>query len=280
MSIEESNFYKIVRTIAFFANWDTTLRLKHSLTAWCYRKSSGFEPHEILLGRTQKAMDGISSSLHYMRFSIAQISSPISLDRLNVEGFREYDLYRYHYIVFSHSIALLQDLLFRLAVTVFNLKIEKRLIGWTELSKELDLNNLTTIKDVFEKFYELFSKHIKKRNKFSHEGYLSYPTLDSFHLTEIWTQLYYSSNMDSCGHPEYIEGTLRNHQLLQESKNKFIEELSQLLSSAEQCVLSFYEHSIEKLLSQINPQFYEKHSKPIRECNIEYLNDYLTRIGL
>ena len=100
MNIEESNFYKIVRTIAFFANWDTTLRLKHSLTAWCYRKSSGFEPHEILLGRTQKAMDGISSSLHYMRFSIAQISSPISLDRLNVEGFREYDLYRYHYIVY------------------------------------------------------------------------------------------------------------------------------------------------------------------------------------
>ena len=55
--------------------------------------------------------------------------------------------------------------------------------------KELKKNDLTHILLILENFYNKFSKHIKKRNKFSHEGLLSYNSLDNFHLTYICTNL-------------------------------------------------------------------------------------------
>lgn len=76
---------------------------------------------------------GVSSSLSYMRISILQVEREKLSKRFEQEGFKEYDLYRYHYIVFSHSIELLQDLLFKLTSLVFGLNVPERMIGWKDL---------------------------------------------------------------------------------------------------------------------------------------------------
>ena len=73
MAIEESVFYKTVKILADFADWDTTARLNHSLRAWCDYDDSKFHPYETLLGKTMNIMAGVSSSLAYMRLSILQI---------------------------------------------------------------------------------------------------------------------------------------------------------------------------------------------------------------
>ena len=56
MDIRDSDFYKTVNILADFADWDTTARLNHSLTAWCNHADSDFLPHETLLGKTMNIM--------------------------------------------------------------------------------------------------------------------------------------------------------------------------------------------------------------------------------
>lgn len=101
-------FYKTLNILTDFADRDTTARLNHSLRVWCGYDDSGFYPYETLLGKTMNIMARVSSSLSYMRLSIHQIKREDLSEDIEKEGFRDYDLYRYHYIVFSHSIALLQ----------------------------------------------------------------------------------------------------------------------------------------------------------------------------
>lgn len=275
MDIRDSDFYKTVNILADFANLDTTVRLNHSLTAWCDYEDSGFLPHETLLGKTMKIVLGISSSLSYMRLSIAQISNFQLLEDLKTNKFQEYDIYRYHYIVFSHSIALLQDLLFKLTSTIWNLNVKRRMIGWKELENELKKNSLTNILLILETFYNKFSKHIEKRNKFSHEGLLAYNSLDNFYLTHIYTSMSIL-NEDK----QYIRETQKNIELLKETKEKFIEELNQLLSDAEQCVIHLCVLCLDKLLSQIDYEFMKDHCMHLKECNNKCLSEYLVRIGL
>lgn len=106
MTIQNYDLFKAVNIVADFAGWDTTARLNHSLRAYCNYDNSGFLPYETMLGKTMNIMSGITSSLSYMHLSIYQISHQDLNEELEKEGFTEYDLYRYHYIVFSHSIAL------------------------------------------------------------------------------------------------------------------------------------------------------------------------------
>lgn len=277
MNIRDCDFYKTVNTLADFANLDTTVRLNHSLTAWCDYDDSGFLPHETLLGKTMNIMMGITSSLSYMRLSITQVSHSHLLDEFITNEFQDYDIYRYHYIVFSHSIALLQDLLFKLTSTIWGLNVTQRMIGWNKLEKELKKNDLTHILLILENFYNKFSKHIKKRNKFSHEGLLSYNSLDNFHLTYICTNLLV---INESKNQQYIRGTQENIELLQETKEKFIKELNQLLLDAEQCVMNLCDLCLDKLLSQIDYEFMKEHCMPLKECNNNCLSDYLVRIGL
>ena len=145
MDIKDCNFYKTLNVLADFADLDTTVRLNHSLTAWCDHADSSFLPHETLLGKTKNIMMGITSSLSYMRLSIVQVSHSHLLEEVIAKEFQEYDIYRYHYIVFSHSISLLQDLLFKLTSTIWGLNIKRRIIGWKELKNELKKNDLTNI---------------------------------------------------------------------------------------------------------------------------------------
>ena len=275
MNIRDCDFYKTVNILADFANLDTTIRLNHSLIAWCDYEDSGFLPHETLLGKTMNIMMGISSSLSYMRLSITQVSHSQFLDELKANEFQEYDIYRYHYIVFSHSIALLQDLLFKLTSTVWRLKVKRRMIGWKELENELKKNDLTHISLLLEAFYNNFSKHIEKRNKFSHEGLLSYKSLNNFHLTHIYTSLSIL-NEDQ----KYIRGTQKKIELLQETKGEFIKELNQLLSEAEQCVVNLCDLCLDKLLLQIDYEFLKRHCIHLKERNHKCLSDYLVQIGL
>ena len=277
MDIKDCIFYKTLNILAVFADWDTTVRLNHSLTAWCNHADSGFLHHETLLGKTKNIMMGVISSLSYMRLSITQVSHSHLLDEFITNEFQDYDIYRYHYIVFSHSIALLQDLLFKLTSTIWGLNVTQRMIGWNKLEKELKKNDLTHILLILENFYNKFSKHIKKRNKFSHEGLLSYNSLDNFYMTNLWTNL--SKNNDN-KNAQYIRGTQKNIELLQKTKEKFIEELNQLLSDAEQCVMNLCDLCLNKLLSQIDYEFMKKHSIDIKECNNKCLSEYLVRIGL
>lgn len=275
MDIKDCNFYKTLNVLADFADLDTTVRLNHSLTAWCDHADSGFLPHETLLGKTKNIMMGITSSLSYMRLSIVQVSHSHLLEEVIAKEFQEYDIYRYHYIVFSHSISLLQDLLFKLTSTIWGLNIKRRIIGWKELKNELKKNNLTNIEFILENFYKKFSKHIEKRNRFSHEGLLAYNSLDNFYLTHIYTSLSIL-NEDQ----QYIRETQKNIELLQRTKEKFIEELNQLSSDAEQCVINLYVLCLDKLLSQIDYEFMKEHCMHIKECNNNCLSDYLVRIGL
>lgn len=275
MDIKDCNFYKTLNVLADFADLDTTVRLNHSLTAWCDHADSSFLPHETLLGKTKNIMMGITSSLSYMRLSIVQVSHSHLLEEVIAKEFQEYDIYRYHYIVFSHSISLLQDLLFKLTSTIWGLNIKRRIIGWKELKNELKKNNLTNIEFILENFYKKFSKHIEKRNRFSHEGLLAYNSLDNFYLTHIYTSLSTPNE-----NQQYIRGTQKNIELLQETKEKFIEELNLFASDAEQCVLELCDLCMDKLLDQIDYEFMKKHHEHLKACNQKYLNDYLTQIGV
>ena len=275
MDIKDCNFYKTLNVLADFADLDTTVRLNHSLTAWCDHADSSFLPHETLLGKTKNIMMGITSSLSYMRLSIVQVSHSHLLEEVIAKEFQEYDIYRYHYIVFSHSISLLQDLLFKLTSTIWGLNIKRRIIGWKELKNELKKNDLTNIEFILENFYKKFSKHIEKRNRFSHEGLLAYNSLDNFYQTHIYTSLSTPNE-----NQQYIRGTQKNIELLQETKEKFIEELNLFASDAEQCVLELCDLCMDKLLDQIDYEFMKKHHEHLKACNQKYLNDYLTQIGV
>ena len=275
MDIKDCNFYKTLNVLADFADLDTTVRLNHSLTAWCDHADSSFLPHETLLGKTKNIMMGITSSLSYMRLSIVQVSHSHLLEEVIAKEFQEYDIYRYHYIVFSHSISLLQDLLFKLTSTIWGLNIKRRIIGWKELKNELKKNDLTNIEFILENFYKKFSKHIEKRNRFSHEGLLAYNSLDNFYLTHIYTSLSTPNE-----NQQYIRGTQKNIELLQETKEKFIEELNLFASDAEQCVLELCDLCMDKLLDQIDYEFMKNHHEHLKACNQKYLNDYLTQIGV
>lgn len=275
MNIKDCNFYKMLNVLADFADLDTTVRLNHSLTAWCDHADSSFLPHETLLDKTKNIMMGITSSLSYMRLSIVQVSHSHLLEEVIAKEFQEYDIYRYHYIVFSHSISLLKDLLFKLTSTIWGLNIKRRIIGWKELKNELKKNNLTNIEFILENFYKKFSKHIEKRNRFSHEGLLAYNSLDNFYLTHIYTSLSTPNEKQ-----QYIRGAQKNIELLQETKEKFIEELNLFASDAEQCVLELCDLCMDKLLDQIDYEFMKKHHEHLKACNQKYLNDYLTQIGV
>ena len=238
MTIQEFDLFKAVNIVADFADWDTTARLNHSLRAYCNYDDSEFFPYETLLGKTMNIMSGIISSLSYMHLSIYQISHQDLNEELEMEGYTEYDLYRYHYIVFSHSVALLQDLMFKLTAEIFCLKVPARMIGWDKLEKELKKNNLLDIIQIFEDFYEVFSKHIDKRNGFSHEGLLTYYALDNYYMTYVWTNSHTIDDKKGNLYPQYTKGSNDNVELLKKTKENFINELKLLATEAESYVIS------------------------------------------
>lgn len=280
MSIQNYDLFKAITIIANFANMDTTERLCHSLRAYCDYDDSGFFPYETLLGKTMNIMSGITSSLSYMHLSIYQISQSNLDEVLEKEGYTDYDIYRYHYIVFSHSVALLQDLMFKLSSEIFNLDLPERMIGWKKLQKELNKHDLTILKSILEGFYTKFSIHINKRNGFSHEGLLSYKALDNFYMTYVWGHAHSVNDDKENKYPQYTKGSLRNAELLKTTKENFLKELRELENDAESFVISLCDECFAKLLEQIDFEFYKKHVSHFKEINNPSLNKHLSKIGL
>lgn len=280
MTIQEFDLFKAVNIVADFADWDTTARLNHSLRAYCNYDDSEFLPYETLLGKTMNIMSGIISSLSYMHLSIYQISHQDLNEELEIEGYTEYDLYRYHYIVFSHSVALLQDLMFKLTAEIFCLNVPQRMIGWKKLEKELKKYNLINIKQILEDFYKCFSKHIDKRNGFSHEGLLTYNALDNYYMTYIWTNSHTIDEKKENLYPQYTKGSNDNVELLKKTKENFINELKLLATEAESYVISLCDMCFPKLLDQVDIDFFIEHGNNIKKLNNMPLNRHLEELGI
>lgn len=280
MTIQEFDLFKAVNIVADFADWDTTARLNHSLRAYCNYDDSEFLPYETLLGKTMNIMSGIISSLSYMHLSIYQLSHQDLNEELEIEGYTEYDLYRYHYIVFSHSVALLQDLMFKLTAEIFCLNVPQRMIGWKKLEKELKKYNLINIKQILEDFYKCFSKHIDKRNGFSHEGLLTYKALDNYHMTYIWTNSHTIDEKKENLYPQYTKGSNDNVELLKKTKENFINELKLLATEAESYVISLCDMCFPKLLDQVDIDFFIEHGDNLKKLNNMPLNRHLEELGI
>lgn len=280
MAIQEFDLFKAVNIVADFADWDTTARLNHSLRAYCNYDDSGFLPYETLLGKTMNIMSGIISSLSYMHLSIYQISHQDLDEELEIEGYTEYDLYRYHYIVFSHSIALLQDLMFKLTSVIYSLKVPARMIGWDKLEMELKKKNLLDIKQILEDFYKRFSKHIDKRNGFSHEGLLTYNSLDNYYMTLVWTNSHIIDDRKENLYPQYTKGSNDNVELLKTTKDNFINELKQLATEAESYVISLCDLCFPKLLDQVDIDFFIEHGDNLKKLNNMPLNKHIEKLGI
>ena len=280
MTIQEFDLFKAVNIVADFADWDTTARLNHSLRAYCNYDDSECFPYETLLGKTMNIMSGIISSLSYMHLSIYQISHQDLNEELEIEGYTEYDLYRYHYIVFIHSVALLQDLMFKLTAEIFCLNVPQRMIGWKKLEKELKKYNLINIKQILEDFYKCFSKHIDKRNGFSHEGLLTYNALDNYYMTYIWTNSHTIDEKKENLYPQYTKGSNDNVELLKKTKENFINELKLLATEAESYVISLCDMCFPKLLDQVDIDFFIEHGDNLKKLNNMPLNKHLEKLGL
>ena len=280
MTIQEFDLFKAVNIVADFADWDTTARLNHSLRAYCNYDDSEFLPYETLLGKTMNIMSGIISSLSYMHLSIYQISHQDLNEELEIEGYTQYDLYRYHYIVFSHSVALLQDLMFKLTAEIFCLNVPQRMIGWKKLEKELKKYNLINIKQILEDFYKCFSKHIDKRNGFSHEGLLTYNALDNYYMTYIWTNSHTIDEKKENLYPQYTKGSNDNVELLKKTKENFINELKLLATEAESYVISLCDMCFPKLLDQVDIDFFIEHGDNLKKLNNKPLNRHLEELGI
>ena len=276
MTIQEFDLFKAVNIVADFADWDTTARLNHSLRAYCNYDDSEFLPYETLLGKTMNIMSGIISSLSYMHLSIYQLSHQDLNEELEIEGYTEYDLYRYHYIVFSHSVALLQDLMFKLTAEIFCLNVPQRMIGWKKLKKY----NLINIKQILEDFYKCFSKHIDKRNGFSHEGLLTYNALDNYYMTYIWTNSHTIDEKKENLYPQYTKGSNDNVELLKKTKENFINELKLLATEAESYVISLCDMCFPKLLDQVDIDFFIEHGDNLKKLNNMPLNRHLEELGI
>ena len=280
MTIQEFDLFKAVNIVADFADWDTMARSNHSLRAYCNYDDSEFLPYETLLGKTMNIMSGIISSLSYMHLSIYQISHQDLNEELEIEGYTEYDLYRYHYIVFSHSVALLQDLMFKLTAEIFCLNVPQRMIGWKKFEKELKKYNLINIKQILEDFYKCFSKHIDKRNGFSHEGLLTYNALDNYYMTYIWTNSHTIDEKKENLYPQYTKGSNDNVELLKKTKENFINELKLLATEAESYVISLCDMCFPKLLDQVDIDFFIEHGDNLKKLNNMPLNKHLEKLGL
>ena len=280
MTIQEFDLFKAVNIVADFADWDTTARLNHSLRAYCHYDDSEFFPYETLLGKTMNIMSGIISSLSYMHLSIYQISHQDLNEELEIEGYTEYDLYRYHYIVFIHSVALLQDLMFKLTAEIFCLNVPQRMIGWKKLEKELKKYNLINIKQILEDFYKCFFIYIDKRNGFSHEGLLTYNALDNYYMTYIWTNSHTIDEKKENLYPQYTKGSNDNVELLKKTKENFINELKLLATEAESYVISLCDMCFPKLLDQVDIDFFIEHGDNLKKLNNMPLNKHLEKLGI
>ena len=154
------------------------------------------------------------------------------------------------------------------------------MIGWDKLERELKKNNLLNIKQIFEDFYECFSKHIDKRNRFSHEGFLTYNTLDNYYMTLVWTNSHTIDDKEENLYPQYTKGSNDNVELLNKTKEYFFNELKQLETEAESYVISLCDLCFPKLLDQVDIDYFIEHGDNLKKLNNMPLNRHIEKLGV
>ena len=174
--ITKTPFYEIATNLDFFARWDTIVRTDKLPKG----NKITLLPHEELLSNVQNILNGIVSSFSYMRLSVLQVQRRYNSKCFMASGYKEYDVYRYHYFVFCHGVSTIHDLLFKLVVEVCGFQMSDRMIQWKELRKQLEAIGESRIISLLENFYAIIKDHEKKRNDVSHEGLLSLRLLDNY----------------------------------------------------------------------------------------------------
>lgn len=170
--------------------------------------------------------------------------------------------------------------MFKLIAEIFCLNVPQRMIGWKKLEKELKKYNLINIKQILEDFYKRFSKHIDKRNGFSHEGLLTYNSLDSYYMTLVWTNSHIIDDRKENLYPQYTKGSNDNVELLKTTKDSFINELKQLATEAKSYVISLCDLCFPKLLDQVDIDFFIEHGDNLKKLNNMPLNRHIEKIGI
>ena len=86
--------------------------------------------------------------------------------------------------------------------------------------------------------------------------------------------------MEENKYPQYTKGNVKNSELLQITKEKFLDELNELAIDAEQFAINLCNSCTDKLLSQIDINFLKNHRDHIKTIGCTFINDYLKSIGL
>ena len=266
--IIKSPFYEIVSILRDFANVDYTTRTVAN------KKKVPLLPHEQCLFDVRDYLWGISSSYSNMYLSIVHIRRRHNAQYFMTEGFTDYDVCRYHYYVYCHGITTIHDLFFKLIVELCDIRMSNRMVKWEDLREQLAIKGEDAIINIVEKFYKVIKLHEKKRNTASHEGLLTYNTLDHFYASHFLTNLHKRYSIEkSC--PEYTEGTNENKRLLRKTKQKFINELESIFEPAIQLTLSLFDLLLPKLIDKVGASFINAYKQPIRDLHNENLNKYV-----
>ena len=262
-------FYEIASILCNFADIDTTKRLNHSILFWCDDKNSGFHPYEVCLGKTQNCLLGITSSLSNMNLSIIHSQKRINSKYLNEMGYSDYDVYRYYYYVFCHSLSTIHDLILKLVVILFDIRMKGKMIRWDDMEKQLKEKQEEQLVQLLDLFYSKIKLHDDKRNRASHEGLLTYNALLPFYLTHLTTPIYKDHSINDYDINKYIEGTKENKRFLSDTKRKYVSQLIKTIEETMDSIESLMDVLLPKFIVKIDPSFIITHKDDLKRVKNE-----------
>jgi hypothetical protein len=270
--IIKTPFYDIVENLDFFARWDNIVRTDNMPKG----SKSSLLPHENLLNNVKSILYGIVSSFSYMRLSVLQVQRRYNSKYFMANGYKEYDVYRYHYFVFCHGVATIHDLLFKLVVEIYGFQMSERMIQWKKLRKQLNAIGENGIISLLEKFYLIIKDHERKRNDVSHEGLLSLCLLDNYYSTYVWTNAHQNSRFGN-SRPEFTLGMKENKYLLGKTKKTFIAELRTLTDKVANETIALFDLLLPQLITKMDSDFINSHRHHFEEKNIKSIKDYVLK---
>jgi len=273
-TIYTSPFYEVAMVMCDFAGLDTTIRLNHSITAWCDDKKSGFLPHETCLGKVVNVLRGLSSAFSYMQLSILEVQNDSCNEVYSQHGYTEYDIYRYHYFVFCHGVSTIHDLFLRLIGILcdVNLNNGKK---WENISADLTSKGHINIISQMNTFYDLAKGHVKMRQKASHEGLIWHRRLDNYHLTNIWSNIQKQFPNIKIERLEYSKGTYQNQELLSQSKEEFVNELNDVITKMIEQTHQLFDSLLPLLINKLDESFISSHYSALEKLHMPNIDKYV-----
>lgn len=273
-TINASPFYEVAMVMCDFAGLDTTIRLNHSITAWCDDKKSGFLPHETCLGKVVNALRGLSSAFSYMQLSVLETLKDSCNDVYSQHGYTEYDIYRYHYYVFCHCVSTIHDLFIKLISVLCDINLDNGK-EWETLNKGLTSKGHTDIISRMNKFYDIIKGHEKMRQKASHEGLIWHRKLDCYHLTNIWSNIHKQFPNIQNEKLEYSKGTIQNEELLSHAKEEFVNELNEVIIKLIEQTLLLFNSFLPLLINKLDKKFISSHYSALKELHMSNIDKHV-----